>query len=140
MTGIAIHMVGKEIYIFLYTCTYLILPIFPMSGKWFGLSSSPNQKWFKWKWQLTPIFLPGKCHGQSSLEGYNPWSHRVRHNWAIKTFTDFLPVFSLLDLAHQCVVQRQPPLASPDSLLEIQCFSSNSDLLNWKLNFNKLPR
>ena len=25
------------------------------------------------KWQLTPIFLPGRSHGQSSLEGYSPW-------------------------------------------------------------------
>jgi len=24
------------------------------------------------KWQLTPIFLPGKPHGQS-LAGYSPW-------------------------------------------------------------------
>ena len=22
------------------------------------------------KWQLTPVFLPGKFHGQRSLEGY----------------------------------------------------------------------
>ena len=25
------------------------------------------------KWQLTPEFLPGKFHGQRSLEGYSPW-------------------------------------------------------------------
>ena len=25
------------------------------------------------KWQLTPIFLPGKSHGQRSLVAYNPW-------------------------------------------------------------------
>jgi len=25
------------------------------------------------KWQATPIFLPGKSHGQRSLAGYNPW-------------------------------------------------------------------
>ena len=25
------------------------------------------------KWQPTPIFLPGKCHGQRSLAGYSPW-------------------------------------------------------------------
>ena len=25
------------------------------------------------KCQLTPIFLPGRSHGQSSLEGYSPW-------------------------------------------------------------------
>ena len=24
-------------------------------------------------WQLTPRFLPGKSHGQSSLVGYSPW-------------------------------------------------------------------
>ena len=28
------------------------------------------------KWQPTPVFLPGKSHGQSSLQGYNPWGHR----------------------------------------------------------------
>ena len=25
------------------------------------------------KWQPTPVFLPGKFHGQRSLTGYNPW-------------------------------------------------------------------
>ena len=24
------------------------------------------------KWQPTPVFLPGKCHGQRSLVGYSP--------------------------------------------------------------------
>ena len=33
------------------------------------------------KWQPTPIFLPGKSHGQRSLAGYSPWgSQRVRHD------------------------------------------------------------
>ena len=26
------------------------------------------------KWQPTPVFLPGKFHGQRSLAGYSPWS------------------------------------------------------------------
>ena len=35
-------------------------------------------QWFRktsWrrKWQPTPVFLPGKLHGQRSLEGYSPW-------------------------------------------------------------------
>ena len=34
------------------------------------------------KWQPTPVFLPGKFHGQRSLAGYNPWGPRVRHKWA----------------------------------------------------------
>ena len=28
------------------------------------------------KWQLTPVFLPGKSHGQRSLEGCSPWDHK----------------------------------------------------------------
>ena len=27
-----------------------------------------------------PVFLPGKSHGQSSLEGYSPYGRRVGHN------------------------------------------------------------
>ena len=30
----------------------------------------------KRKWQLTPVFLPGKAHGQRSLAGYSPWGHK----------------------------------------------------------------
>ena len=26
--------------------------------------------------QPTPIFLPGESHGQRSLAGYSPWSHK----------------------------------------------------------------
>ena len=25
------------------------------------------------KWQSTPVFLPGKFHGQRNLVGYSPW-------------------------------------------------------------------
>ena len=28
------------------------------------------------KWQPTPVFLPGKSHGQRGLVGYSPWGHR----------------------------------------------------------------
>ena len=28
------------------------------------------------KWQLTPVFLPGKFHGQKSLAGYSSWGHK----------------------------------------------------------------
>ena len=31
-----------------------------------------NIPWSR-KWQPTPVFLPGKMHGQRSLEGYSPW-------------------------------------------------------------------
>ena len=28
------------------------------------------------KWQLTPVFLLGKSHGQRRLPGCSPWGHR----------------------------------------------------------------
>jgi len=28
------------------------------------------------KWQPTPVFLPGKFHGQRSLAGYCPWGQK----------------------------------------------------------------
>ena len=33
---------------------------------------------FPWgrKRQPTPLFLPGKSHGQRSLVGYSPWGHK----------------------------------------------------------------
>ena len=36
-------------------------------------------------WQPTPVFLPGKSHGQWSLAGYSPWGHkRVIYDWVTK--------------------------------------------------------
>ena len=46
--------------------------------------------WFRkipWrrKWQPTPVFLPGKSHGQKGLESYSPWGHkRVGQDLATK--------------------------------------------------------
>ena len=37
------------------------------------------------KWKPTPVFLPGKSHGQKSLRGYSPWGCKtVRHILATK--------------------------------------------------------
>ena len=27
---------------------------------------------WRWEWQCTPVFLPGRSHGQRSLKGYSP--------------------------------------------------------------------
>ena len=31
---------------------------------------------WSWKWQPTPVFLPGKLHGQRSLVGYSLWGRQ----------------------------------------------------------------
>ena len=48
------------------------------SGLISGLGRPPGERK---KWQLIPIFLPGKFHGEKSLAGYSPWGRkRVRHD------------------------------------------------------------
>ena len=42
----------------------------PGFNPWFG-----KMPWRR-EWQSTPVFLPGKFHGQSSLVGYSPWGHK----------------------------------------------------------------
>ena len=39
---------------------------------------NPWVRKFPWRSQQqpTPVFLPGKSHGQRSLVGYDPWGHR----------------------------------------------------------------
>ena len=36
---------------------------------------APKEEWYR-KWKPTPVFLPGKSHGQRSLVGYSSWSHK----------------------------------------------------------------
>ena len=37
-----------------------------------GSGRSPGVR----KWQPTPVFLPGKFHGQRRLAGYSLWGHK----------------------------------------------------------------
>ena len=49
------------------------------------------------KWQPTPIFLPGKSHGQRSLVGYSPCGcKRVGDDLATKQKQPRVSIFSLL--------------------------------------------
>ena len=60
------------------------------------------------KWQPTPVFLPGKSHGQRSQEGYSPWSHkRVRHNFIIIQLLSRIWLF-----VTPCTTAYQAPLSS----------------------------
>ena len=43
------------------------------------------------KWQPTPVFLPGKSHGQRNLAGYSPWGcKRVGQDWVTKQQLHYL--------------------------------------------------
>ena len=50
----------------------------------------------KRKWQSTPLFLPGKSHGQRSLAGYSPWACRIGRDWATNRRRQWQPTPVLL--------------------------------------------
>ena len=47
------------------------------AGDMGSIPGSGKIPWRK-KWQPTPVFLTGKCHGQRSLMGYSPWGGKSR--------------------------------------------------------------
>ena len=46
-----------------------------------GFDSSVGKIQWRRRWQHTPVFLPGKFHGQRSPADYSPKGCRVGHNW-----------------------------------------------------------
>ena len=42
------------------------------------------------KWQPTPVFFPGKFHGQRSLVGYSPWGPKESDMTECLHFTHFI--------------------------------------------------
>ena len=58
------------------------------------------------KWQPTPVFLPGKPHGQRSLVGCSPWGcKRVRHDLATKQQHTYICVCVYLPLLYPFTCQ-----------------------------------
>ena len=51
-------------------------------------------KWWRKKWQPTPVFLPGESHGQRNLAGCSPWCSNSWHDWV--TLTWLLLIWSKL--------------------------------------------
>ena len=77
--------------------------------------SVPGLERFSWrrKWQPTPVFLPGKFHGQRSLAGYRPWGHkRVGHDLATKQKQQQQDQHSSPSLL--CVLRAAPDVQGPE--------------------------
>ena len=75
-----VHVLGSQV--------VLVVKNPPVNaGDAIDASLIPGSERFPWrkKWQPTPVFLPGKCHGQRSLDGYSPWAlKRVGHDLTCK--------------------------------------------------------
>ena len=48
----------------------------PAKCRWCGLDPWVGTIPWRKKWQPTPVFLPGKSHGQWCLAGWSPWGHK----------------------------------------------------------------
>ena len=53
------------------------------------------------KWQPTPVFLPGKSHGQRSLAGRSPWSHKESDMTERPSMQAHTPYFRNILLLHK---------------------------------------
>ena len=73
------------------------------------------------KWQPTPVFLPGKSHGQRSLAGYSPWGKRVGCDWVTSTVFP-LRVYTSMHV-YSYVYRRWRKEATPiaEGQTEIRC-------------------
>ena len=49
---------------------------------WMWVGKTP---WSR-KWQLDPVFLPGKFHGQRRLVGYSPWVAKSQTQLSVHTY------------------------------------------------------
>ena len=67
-------------------------------------------------WQPTPVFLPGKSHGQRSLMGYSPWGHkRVRQDLATEQQDKVKgskgpDIINASDILHKILLRKTAPI------------------------------
>ena len=59
----------------------------------------------RWKWQPTPVPLPGKSHGQRSLGGRSPEGHKSRTRLRDRTAASWLPDSKLFCSRGVCAVR-----------------------------------
>ena len=53
--------------------------------------------------QPTPVYLPGKSHGQRSLMGYSPWSsRRVKHDLVTKQRVYWVAMENVFPIVDYC--------------------------------------
>ena len=85
------------------------------------------------KWQPTPVFLPGKFHGQRNVAGYSPWGgketatteHISTNGETMETVRDFIFLDSKItvdgDCSHEikrCLLLESKAMTNLDSILK----------------------
>ena len=120
----------------------VVISIFPKLT--FRFTVIPVKIFQRRKWQPTPVFLPGKSHGQRSLAGYNPWGHqRVGHNLVTqhttKILTRLLQIWTRLFYNLYRMVQEleQINMTNKNKVVIISLLEFNS---YYTVPFIKIPR
>ena len=81
---------------------------------------------WKRKWQLTPVFLPRKSHGQGILLGYSPWvCKRVRCD----SVTKQQQILIVIQSQYRIIPSPQETPPTPYSSFSFTSSSSSSFLL-----------
>ena len=71
------------------------------------------------KWQPTPVFLPGKSHGQRSLAGYSPWGHKSQTQLSNETTTTTRVTYSTFSRGNAPSTNGWPQPSLDDSPADI---------------------
>ena len=108
-----------------------------------GWGRSPRKKWWP-----TPVFLPGKSHGQRSLVGYSPWGCKESDTteWLTLSFSLLVIWGLLLGPLYQNLLTWSPPVLwlypndksclqpKPPSSIQIVC--AFGQIYIWLVNKN----
>ena len=96
------------------------------------------------KWQSTPVFLPGKFHGQRSLVSYSPWGcKRVRYVLVTKQQYVYAAAKSLQSCLTLCdPIDGSPPVSPVPGILQERTLEwvaiSFSNAWKWKVQVKLL--
>ena len=100
-----------------------------------GLIPSLGKIPWRTKWQPTPIFLPGKSHGQRSLAYYSPWGcTRLSDRTHTHTHASFFVFYSVLSLSMLSITNIFP-IFKKHIFLVLWLFLSSTSGLLFPLNF-----
>ena len=89
--------------------------------------------------QPTPVFLPGKSHGQMNLVGYSPWDHKESDTTSLYfSFGCLTQCWSLRCESKSKLLQKQSQSPGQEDPLEEE-MATHFNILTWKIPWTEEP-
>ena len=97
------------------------------------------------EWLPTPVFFPGKCHGQRSLVGYSPWGHKESDmTKRLKNYLDEMdrlrPLSSGFTKPWAAYSSLHSAIQTLDLSLETKDPGSYSNIIGWVSQFSSVAQ